>query len=115
MNYQALSEHTDHLSEEARSVNRAIISLMEQLYAINWYNTHIESCTNDELSHILDYNRRSAKAHVAKLIEWLRRHDGDFDRELKSYLFSDRTLPFFSDIPESDSQSGPVLHTVEKP
>ena len=65
--YSKETENTD--------LKRARQSLIEELEAINWYETRIEETENEELKKILEHNRDEEKEHVAMLIEWLQDHD----------------------------------------
>ena len=85
-------EPLEQLSEETRNMHRAIISLMEELEAVDWYNQRVDACTNPELRAILAHNRDEEKEHASMLLEWIRRQDGKFDHELKEYLFTDKPI-----------------------
>ena len=80
-------EPVEELSEETRDMHRAIISLMEELEAVDWYNQRIDVCKDKELAAILVHNRDEEKEHAAMVLEWIRRRDPKFDEELKDYLF----------------------------
>lgn len=81
-------EPVEELSDETRDMHRAIISLMEELEAIDWYNQRIDTTKNKELAAILAHNRDEEKEHAAMVLEWIRRRDPQFDKELKDYLFT---------------------------
>ena len=85
-------EPVGELSDTTRDMHRAIISLMEELEAVDWYNQRIEVCVNDELKAILVHNRDEEKEHAAMVLEWVRRHDEVFDMELKDFLCRERPL-----------------------
>ncbi|HKJ05032.1 MAG TPA: encapsulin-associated ferritin-like protein [Geopsychrobacteraceae bacterium] len=85
-------EPVSELSAENRDYHRALKSLMEELEAIDWYNQRVDACKNEELKKILIHNRDEEVEHVAMLIEWLRRQDSVFEKELKEYLFSDKPI-----------------------
>lgn len=38
------------------------------------------------------HNRDEEKEHVAMVLEWIRRKDKAFDKELKDYLFTDKPI-----------------------
>ena len=38
------------------------------------------------------HNRDEEKEHAAMLLEWIRRIDGAFQKELKGYLFTDKKI-----------------------
>jgi ferritin-like protein len=82
-------EPIDELSDETRDMHRAITSLMEELEAVDWYNQRVDACADDELAEILAHNRDEEKEHAAMVLEWIRRRDPAFDRELREYLFTD--------------------------
>lgn len=85
-------EPVEELSDESRDMHRAIISLMEELEAIDWYQQRIDACRNKELAGILAHNRDEEKEHAAMVLEWIRRRDAKFDAELRDYLFTDKPL-----------------------
>ena len=82
-------EALEKLSAETMDMHRAIVSLMEELEAVDWYNQRVDACADAELKRILAHNRDEEKEHAAMLLEWIRRHDSAFDHQLKSNLFSD--------------------------
>ncbi len=85
-------EPVEELGDEVRDTHRAIVSLMEELEAVDWYNQRVVSCRDPELAAILAHNRDEEKEHAAMLIEWLRRRDKKFEEELKDYLFTDKPI-----------------------
>jgi uncharacterized protein len=85
-------EPVSELSDATRDFHRALQSLMEELEAIDWYNQRADVSKNDELKNILVHNRDEEVEHAAMLVEWLRRQDSVFDKELKDYLFTDKPL-----------------------
>ncbi len=82
-------EPIEELSDETRDMHRAIISLMEELEAVDWYNQRVDACKDAELKSILEHNRDEEKEHAAMVLEWIRRRDPSFDKELKESLFTD--------------------------
>ena len=85
-------EALEELSSETRDMHRAIVSLMEELEAVDWYNQRVDACQNDELRAILAHNRDEEKEHAAMVLEWIRRHDKRFAKELRDYLFTDKPI-----------------------
>ena len=85
-------EPVQELSDESRDMHRAIVSLMEELEAVDWYNQRVNACKNAELRAILKHNRDEEKEHAAMVMEWLRRHDPKFDKGLRDYLFTDKKI-----------------------
>jgi ferritin-like protein len=82
-------EPVSELSDETRDMHRAIISLMEELEAVDWYNQRIDACSDPELAKILAHNRDEEKEHAAMVLEWIRRRDPVFDHELRDTLFKE--------------------------
>jgi len=85
-------ESEDKLSASTRDMHRAIVSLMEALEAVDWYNQRCDACDDPELRGILEHNRDEEKEHAAMLLEWIRRGDQKISGELKRYLFSDKAI-----------------------
>jgi len=81
-------EPVEELSTKTRDLHRAIISLIEELDAVDVYNQRADACSDPELKAVLEHNRDEEKEHAAMTIEWLRRQDPDFDRELRKFLFT---------------------------
>ena len=59
---------------------------------MDWYQQRADACTNPELKAILAHNRDEEKEHAAMLLEWIRRNDGAFEKELKDYLFTEKPV-----------------------
>jgi ferritin-like protein len=87
-----LHEAASDLSESTRDMHRAIVSLIEELEAVDWYQQRAEACTDKALKAILAHNRDEEKEHAAMLLEWIRRNDPAFSKELKDYLFTDKPI-----------------------
>ena len=85
-------EPIEELSDATRDMHRAIVSLMEELEAVDWYNQRLEACKDEELKAILTHNRDEEKEHASMVLEWIRRRDPRFSKELKEYLFTDQPI-----------------------
>ena len=92
MSNEGYHEAIEELSAETRDMHRAITSLMEELEAVDWYNQRMDACKDPELRAILKHNRDEEKEHAAMVMEWIRRHDPKFDKELRDYLFTDKKI-----------------------
>ena len=75
------------LSRETLELHYAITSLMEELEAIDWYRQRADDTQNPELKAVLLHNAREETEHAAMVLEWIRRNDVTFDKELREYLF----------------------------
>jgi ferritin-like protein len=80
-------EPVEKLSPQTMDMHRAVLSLMEELEAVDWYNQRMDACNDPDLKAILAHNRDEEKEHAAMVLEWIRRHDPAFDHELKGTLF----------------------------
>ncbi len=85
---ETLHEEREALSPEILDRHRAISTFLEELEAIDWYDQRIKASTDPELQSVLAHNRNEEKEHASMLLEWLRRHDAEFDAHLRTYLFS---------------------------
>jgi ferritin-like protein len=84
-----LHEPVDKLQPETPDIHRAVVSLMEELEAVDWYNQRADACKDKELKSILEHNRDEEKEHASMVLEWIRRKDPKFSKELKEYLFTE--------------------------
>jgi uncharacterized protein len=82
-------ESLEKLSATTMDMHRAIVSLMEELEAVDWYNQRVDAAADPELKKILAHNRDEEKEHASMLLEWIRRNDPAFDHELKDNLFKE--------------------------
>ena len=85
-------EPIEELSDEVRDMHRAIVSLMEELEAVDWYNQRADACTDPELKAVLEHNRDEEIEHAAMALEWIRRNNKVFDKELREFLFTEKSL-----------------------
>jgi ferritin-like protein len=87
MSHEGYHEPFESLSTDVVDRHRAVISLMEELEAIDWNDQRLSATGDDSLRAILAHNRDDEKEHAAMLLEWLRRHDAQLDEQLETYLF----------------------------
>ncbi len=92
MSNEGYHEPIDELSDETRDMHRAITSLMEELEAVDWYNQRVDACKDDELKAILAHNRDEEIEHAAMVLEWIRRKNPVFDKQLQRFLFTDKPI-----------------------
>ena len=102
-----LHEPENRLSLEAIDRHRAIVSLQEELEAVDWYDQRVEAATDPELAAILAHNRDEEKEHAVMTLEWLRRRDPAFDANLRTYLFT--TLPVTEVEKEAEDSNEPAV------
>jgi ferritin-like protein len=99
MSSDGYHEPVEELSDESREMHRAIVSLMEELEAVDWYQQRVDACKDPELKAILAHNRDEEVEHAAMVLEWIRRKNKVFDKELRENLFSDKD---YTDIGHHD-------------
>jgi ferritin-like protein len=85
-------EPVEELSVETREMHRALVSLQEELEAIDRYNQRADACKDTELKAVLEHNRDDEKEHASMLLEWIRRADTTFSKEIKTYLFTKKPV-----------------------
>jgi ferritin-like protein len=88
----SLHESADKLKPETVDRHRAIVSIMEELEAVDWYDQRAEAAADPELRAILAHNRDEEKEHAAMALEWLRRRDAKLSEHLETYLFSEGSV-----------------------
>ncbi len=103
----SLHEDPETLDPATIDRHRAIVSLMEELEAVDWYDQRLEATRDDELRRILEHNRDEEKEHAAMVLEWLRRNDARMDEELRTYLFRDGPI-MHGPEPENDADVAPA-------
>jgi len=81
--------HESELPADVIDRHRAIVSVMEELEAIDWYDQRVAATSDPELADVLAHSRDEEKEHAVMTLEWLRRHDPELDRVLRTYLFAD--------------------------
>lgn len=89
MSSETLHEDPARLGPEVIDRHRAIVSLMEELEAVDWYDQRAKATANAELRSILEHNRDEEKEHAAMALEWLRRNDPKMDEHLRTFLFKE--------------------------
>ena len=88
MGSETLHEPLDRLKPETVNIHRAIVSLMEELEAIDWYRQRADACTDAQLRAVLEHNMNEEIEHASMALEWIRRNVPKFDEALRTYLFT---------------------------
>ena len=83
-----LHEPVDKLKPETINFHRAMVSVMEELEAIDWYRQRAEACTDSQLRAILEHNMNEEIEHFSMALEWIRRNTPKIDEALRTYLFT---------------------------
>jgi len=98
----SLHENESVLKPGTIDRHRAVVSLMEELEAVDWYDQRIDAATDQQLKEVLAHNRDEEKEHAAMMLEWLRRHDPKLDEHLRTYLFTKKPLLEIEEEAEGD-------------
>lgn len=85
-----LHEERNKLNEKTLDIKRVIDSIKEELEAVDWYNQRADATNDEELKRILVHNANEEKEHAAMLIEWLRKNDEVFAKELQDNLYKEK-------------------------
>ncbi len=111
MSSESLHAPRERLSSHALKLHHALVSLMEELDAVDWYRQRADDAEDEALKGLLLHNMREEMEHAAMLLEWIRRHDADFAGHLKTYLFTDRPILEIEKAAENGEAAGPARAT----
>ena len=77
----------DGISKKATDLDYAIQSLKEELQAVDDYNQRAEMAVDPELKEVMIHNRNEEMEHAVMIVEWLRRNQFEFGKEMEDYIF----------------------------
>jgi ferritin-like protein len=92
MAIEALQEPPQSLSKGTHDLHRALLSLSEELEAIDWYQQRADACSDPGLKEVFLHNRGEEVEHASMLMEWLRRNDAHFGVMMKTLLFTEAPI-----------------------
>jgi ferritin-like protein len=92
MSSEGLHVPREKLSKKTLNMHYAITSLIEELEAVDWYRQRADDCDDAELKAVLLHNANEEIEHASMTLEWIRRNDENFQKELKSYLFTEGSI-----------------------
>jgi uncharacterized protein len=92
MSSENLHAPRERLSAHALKLHQAIVSVMEEIEAADWYRQRADDTEDASLKEILLHNMREEMEHASMLLEWIRRNDADFAAHMKTYLFTDKPI-----------------------
>jgi len=101
MSSETLHEPAEVIGPAVIDRHRAIVSLMEELEAVDWYDQRVAATQDPSLAAILAHNRDEEKEHASMVLEWLRRHDAVIDKQLRTYLFTEAPVTEVEAIAEA--------------
>jgi ferritin-like protein len=92
MSSEVLHVPREKLSKQTLELHYAITSLMEELEAVDWYRQRADDTEDPELKAVLLHNADEEIEHAAMVLEWIRRREPRFDKELREYLFQEGSI-----------------------
>jgi ferritin-like protein len=92
MSSESLHAPRERLSPQTLALHQAIVSLMEELDAVDWYRQRADDCDDEALAAILLHNMREEMEHASMVLEWIRRNNADFEGHLRTYLFTEASI-----------------------
>lgn len=106
MSSESYHEPLEELSAETRTMHQALVSLREELEAVDWYRQRADACGDEELKQILLHNMREEIEHACMVMEWLRRRNPDFAHQMQTYLFTQVAITDVEEAAEKDQEVG---------
>jgi len=101
-----LHEAREDIRPQTLDRHRGLVSLMEELEAMDWYQQRIDAADDPELTAVLAHNRDEETEHAAMSLEWLRRQDPVLDEHLREYLFTEGSIVGIEEEIEGGSDGG---------
>lgn len=105
---ESYHEPIEKLSEKTKEMHRALVSVQEELEAVDWYQQRADASNDEELKGLLLHNMREEIEHACMVLEWLRRNHPDFAEQMRIYLFTDKP------ILEAEEEDGDVSQAEAK-
>jgi uncharacterized protein len=101
-----LHEAREDLRPETLDRHRGLVSLMEELEAMDWYQQRIDATRDPDLKAVLAHNRDEETEHAAMSLEWMRRQDQVLDEHLRTYLFTSGSIVAVEEAAEGGGGDG---------
>lgn len=92
MSSESLHAPRNRLTSKTLIHHHAIVSLKEELDAVDWYRQRAEDCENEALKQILLHNMREEIEHACMVLEWLRRSVPEWADQMSTYLYTDAPI-----------------------
>jgi hypothetical protein len=89
MSHEGYHEPVELLTGATQEMHRALISLIEELEAIDWYQQRADATKEETLRAVLLHNRNEEVEHAMMTLEWLRRRDAKIDETARMFLFAE--------------------------
>lgn len=102
-----LQEAHEDVSKATRDLHRALVSLQEELEAVDRYRQRADACRDGQLKALLLHHMREEIEHSAMLAGWLRRADPDFDAQFRAHAFGDASITGHEPADRGHGSDGP--------
>jgi ferritin-like protein len=106
MGSESYHEPLELIPEETRNLHRAIVSLIEELEAVDWYQQRAGACSDPELKAVLMHHRNEEIEHAMMNLEWIRRNEPTFDGHMRTYLFAQGPITGIEAASKGESEGG---------
>ena len=103
MSSEALHAPRDRLSRSTITHHQAIVSLVEELEAADWYRQRADDCEDPALKEILLHNMREEMEHACMILEWLRRNEPIWSEAMDTYLYTEAPI---TEVEEEETGGG---------
>ena len=107
MSSESYHEPIELLSQETQDTHRALVSLKEELEAVDWYQQRAEACSDPELSEILIHNKNEEVEHAMMTLEWLRRRIPVFADNVDMYIKSNGKIIEVEELSTGSGEGAP--------
>jgi ferritin-like protein len=107
MGSETYHEPLELIPEATRNLHRGIVSLIEELEAIDWYYQRAGACSDPELKAVLLHHRDEEIEHAMMNLEWIRRNDASFDERMRTYLFAEGPITAIEEAAKGESSGEP--------
>ncbi len=99
-------EQVEKMDEQTKNFTRALMSLKEEIEAVDWYNQRVAATDDPELKEIMAHNRDEEIEHAIMTLEWLRRNMGTkWDEEMRTYLFTEGSIAHIEEAAMAGEQA----------
>jgi hypothetical protein len=109
MSSEALHIPRERLSPEARLLHYAVVSLQEELDAVDWYRQRADDSEDEALKAVLLHNMRDEVEHAAMLMEWLRRNNAVFAQMFDTYLYTEAPITVAETAPGARTRAASTV------
>jgi uncharacterized protein len=107
MSSEDLHAPRSRLTAETLTHHHAIVSLKEEIDAVDWYRQRAEDCDDEALKSILLHNMREEIEHSCMILEWLRRSVPEWTEQMDAYLYSKASITEVEEAETGKSGSEP--------